>query len=632
MKNKKQILKSIIVLCSFVFGFFSPAVGFAAVTGGMNNGAINVAPHLEDGAALIRSWITYKAPAGAKIEDAVDIENTTNDVMTVDLMTADAKNPDKEHFELQQPSAPKNNIGKWIELKSPSKITLKPNEVKSIPIVITVPKDTAAAEYWGAVLVEETNDSQSDRTETAAEKNQTRMLVKTRLGIRTMVQVSAEKDAKVERLLIATKPNVPETVNPGLTLWAKIYLAFLLTYTLMLLGWIIFEKINKHQKILKTLGRLRAALIGLLVLAGGLFLILPNSLVQNLSTSVLGDPEHGLSIAPAPKVDEKGDIVDRPSWFITNGDPNGTITSSMVVTNDSDSATDVVVTAVDAAITDQGGFALEATDHEQFEIGKWITIDEPKFHLDPRSQKVVNFAMHLPADLAPGDHAGGIVAEVDRSVKKSDGLTSTGMTVATRVGVRIYLTASGELKFGSEFSDFKLTQDDDDMWHFAFVMKNTGNVRFKSTVDFELHDSADQIIKNYSDNANEIMPGKTAKVNMKLPWKRLDEGKYKLIAKINDSQKVSEQKLDLIVDSSRPVREKAVDKNEVAHEAAPAAVISPVILYAIIGFGVLMLILIIILIVVLLKKKTPAVVATVVPAKDVNQPTIQPPQNPPAGV
>lgn len=621
-------------MAALLASFTLPSVSFAKPVGGVQNGVFNVAPHANLNDDFIRSWITYKAPRAAVINDAIDLENLTNDSIELTIGVVDAANPDKDHFALKNISDPKEFIAKWVNLDSSNNITLKPKEILTIPLTINVPAEIQSGEYWGGVTFEETDSSLKKRPQAGSDEQKgVHYLIKTRLGIRTMVRISDDKNVKIERLLLATKPNIQYGIPSdligklkNLSVFGKVYVAITATYFIVFIAYFLYDLFRKKKKI-STLVKsywVHFAIIAALIVS--FFVLNSISFSNNNLNSVLGGGGKGFSIMPASTVNENGNI-DSPSWLILKGAPGETIKGKVIVTNQDDTeGAYALVSAADATVTGQGAFALEAGDAEQVDIGKWLTVDQPKFYLNPKESKEVSFSITLPDNLQPGDHAGGITVQTDTGVrkitrdKKEESQTNgSSLTITTRVGVRVYLTASGVTHLASEFSDFKIIKNKmDNIYAFSFNSKNTGNVNFKPSIDLNLNDQSGSPVDGYppysSPAYSEMLPGKIATITIPLPWKELVPGKYQVKYKVSDGTNVTANTLDWVVDASQSALENAATPDLSARPAAPTTIIqtvpaeTPVALYIMVGaVALLLLIILIILLIILMKRKNPTV-------------------------
>ncbi|MFE4174510.1 WxL protein peptidoglycan domain-containing protein [Streptomyces sp. NPDC056909] len=157
----------------------------------------------------------------------------------------------------------------------------------------------------------------------------------------------------------------------------------------------------------------------------------------------------GLWSAPAQAAD--GDVTwtvrtaangygdDRSSYsYAVN--PGGQVKDTMVVTNRSKSPLQLAVYAADGFTTDTGQLDLLTKDKKSVGIGAWVHAARDSVVIKPGKSAEVPFTVGVPGNATPGDYVGGILT----SLKQSD--EAEGINVDRRLGIRVKLRVSGELK------------------------------------------------------------------------------------------------------------------------------------------------------------------------------------------
>lgn len=160
--------------------------------------------------------------------------------------------------------------------------------------------------------------------------------------------------------------------------------------------------------------------------------------------------------------------------------PGEQVADHVAVTNQSASATMYSVVAGDGIVGANGAFDIRAG--EAADAGGWITVDgldAGAITLEAGETRVLPIEIAVPADATPGDHPAGIVVGVGSA-------EGDGVSVQTRVGVRLHLRVTGDVAAGLEleqvgasftpswnpFAPGTLTVD--------YRIGNTGNVRVGS--------------------------------------------------------------------------------------------------------------------------------------------------------
>lgn len=122
-----------------------------------------------------------------------------------------------------------------------------------------------------------------------------------------------------------------------------------------------------------------------------------------------------------------------------------TFTRRFEVVNDTPGALDPSVYVAPARIRN-GSFSI-AEQGARNDITRWTSVDRSTLHLASRASAKVELTISVPTDAEDGEYYGAAVAEVRPQ--------GAGVTVASRVGIRIYLSVG---KGKAPKSDFELTR------------------------------------------------------------------------------------------------------------------------------------------------------------------------------
>jgi hypothetical protein len=131
-------------------------------------------------------------------------------------------------------------------------------------------------------------------------------------------------------------------------------------------------------------------------------------------------------------------------------DPGTQVQDAFLITNGGDTEAEFTIYATDAFNDPAtGNFSLLDQQTAPTDLGAWITPANDKLTIGPGLQATVPFDLLIPSDATPGDHSAGIVASVLTEATQ-DGST---VLLEQRVGVRMYLTVSGEPSASVEVED-----------------------------------------------------------------------------------------------------------------------------------------------------------------------------------
>ncbi|WUH91739.1 DUF916 domain-containing protein [Streptomyces sp. NBC_00433] len=131
--------------------------------------------------------------------------------------------------------------------------------------------------------------------------------------------------------------------------------------------------------------------------------------------------------------------ADRSS-FGYSINPGGAIKDTMTVANHGTEPLALTVYAADGFTTATGQLDLVTRDKKSVGVGAWSRPERESVVVQPGKSADVPFTVTVPANATPGDYVGGILT----SLKQPD--AAQGITVDRRLGIKIALRVSGDLK------------------------------------------------------------------------------------------------------------------------------------------------------------------------------------------
>ncbi|MFF1877156.1 WxL protein peptidoglycan domain-containing protein [Leifsonia sp. NPDC058230] len=160
----------------------------------------------------------------------------------------------------------------------------------------------------------------------------------------------------------------------------------------------------------------------------------------------------GLSLVPAGSAQAAGDDVTWTVRTASNGfgaertgynytiNPGSKVDDALVVSNHGDTALELGIYAADGYTTESGQFDLVVGGAKSVSIGDWVHGGTDHITVAPGQSVDYPFTVTVPKNATPGDYAGGIVTSLAQ-----EGETQ-GITVDRRLGIKITLRVSGDLK------------------------------------------------------------------------------------------------------------------------------------------------------------------------------------------
>lgn len=213
-------------------------------------------------------------------------------------------------------------------------------------------------------------------------------------------------------------------------------------------------------------------------------------------------PTRGTGVAPdgtITRVEEfaltpTGPNPDEPSsrpFFALDLAPGDRIEDSISVWNSGNVQLTFRLYATDAFNNPDGAFDLIPSQDAPTDVGSWITLPQAHLTVEPCTRVQLPITIQVPPNADPGDHAGGIVAEL-----RSEGTGPDGSKVdlLKRNGSRVYLRVAGPLDPQLDIEALTTTWSGplanpfDGTVAVSYRVRNVGNVRLTSAQRVVLKD------------------------------------------------------------------------------------------------------------------------------------------------
>ena len=181
-----------------------------------------------------------------------------------------------------------------------------------------------------------------------------------------------------------------------------------------------------------------------------------------------------------------GNKPDSRAKLTYDATPGAQISDHVAVQNFGTQPLQLHVYANDAFNTTDGGFDIQAASVPPKDLGSWVHLAGSTFvTVPPRAMVIVPITISIPINATPGDHAGGIVAGLNRMATDAKG---NRVNVEERVGTRIYIRVPGKLSAALTLTDVSTTYHNSlnpigsGSATVSYTVKNTGNVRLAAAV------------------------------------------------------------------------------------------------------------------------------------------------------
>ena len=195
--------------------------------------------------------------------------------------------------------------------------------------------------------------------------------------------------------------------------------------------------------------------------------------------------------------------------FIHTVQPGQTLQESIIVYNlDGEGEEKTLeIQGVDAIHSSGGGVACAQALDEQKEVGTWIALEKTEVQLAASQRETIPFTISAPEEIEAGEYNGCIV------IKEQKNEGGTGLSLSTRVGIRVALTIPGELR--REIVEPTIVRSIRENGDFIFQIsgRNTGNVSVDTTVSLKLRSLATGVLLLEQGGGYPVYRGKTQQWN-----------------------------------------------------------------------------------------------------------------------
>lgn len=207
--------------------------------------------------------------------------------------------------------------------------------------------------------------------------------------------------------------------------------------------------------------------------------------------------------------DFKEDDPKTRSWFVYTLKPNGEVSSSVTIQNKGKEKAQLRIYPVDATSNKDGAFTLFSQGTKN-DVGGWITLNTDQVEVEAGSKITVPFTLTIPPLATPGDHVGGIAIES----KEDLNLSTSGVKLVQRLGVRFYITVEGERVENLSIKNIKVTESGGQTY-LSYSLANTGNMNLSPKGSLKIGSVFGSSVLEMG-NLGEVLAGKEI------------EGKYKV--------------------------------------------------------------------------------------------------------
>lgn len=219
-----------------------------------------------------------------------------------------------------------------------------------------------------------------------------------------------------------------------------------------------------------------------------------------------------LAAHPAAAQDAQESITLSPVKNIYSVDPGQTLSDSLTVLNDGQTAYDFVVYATPYSVQDSSYAPNFVAEKPNADAYTWVQFEKTTYHAEPRETVTVPYTLNVKKDAAPGGHYGAIFVEI--LPEKSEG--KTGVIVHKRISSIIYASVNGTAELAGQTNGITIPwfQSHPPLTATTSV-ENTGNTDFPATVTLSVKNLFGTA-KHATTQEYTVLPGTTR--DIKVTW------------------------------------------------------------------------------------------------------------------
>ena len=191
-----------------------------------------------------------------------------------------------------------------------------------------------------------------------------------------------------------------------------------------------------------SIKKITTILFSLILLSSSLIASIPVSAQETGVRAI-----DGVAVQPAESERDPNQSFTR-AWFIKSMKAGETVESKALISNLSDKEK-VILLSPEDRIPNSDQFSF--SDKEPLkDVGTWLTLSKDQFTVPAQRSIEVKFNIKVPENIPSGEYAGVLAVQELKPVTGT-----SGFNVINRVGARVYITVSGDLKTGAEIPKFE---------------------------------------------------------------------------------------------------------------------------------------------------------------------------------
>jgi hypothetical protein len=214
-----------------------------------------------------------------------------------------------------------------------------------------------------------------------------------------------------------------------------------------------------------------------------------------------------------------------PLSFELTANPGDVIVNQLKVYNSSEDSVVIKMEIEDIVPAGERGEVKSLpVERETYSLASWVTVEPAEFTLEPKEQKYVAFQISVPGNAEPGGHYGTVLARTTAVGASAGG---AGVTIATRTGVLVLLSVSGDIREELVVRDFTApTYSESGPISFAVRFENKGTIHVRPMAVVTITDFMGKKVTELQLSQNNVLPESIRRFDISWDKKWLFGGRY----------------------------------------------------------------------------------------------------------
>lgn len=212
------------------------------------------------------------------------------------------------------------------------------------------------------------------------------------------------------------------------------------------------------------------------------------------------------------------------SYFIYDAQPGQTIHDEVRLTNTGSAPGSVRLYAVDGTTGQTSGTVFLGESDPRTGAGSWIALDQAEMTLAPGESRLVGFTVTIPAQVRPGQHLGGLVAQ-NTEITQGSSSGALQVNVQTRTITAVQINLPGPVV--EHVSVTGVSAEEQGGYQMMVIrLRNDGTMMLKPVGTLTISDGRGQVVQTLPLQLDTVLPDSAIAYPVPVKDQALPPGQY----------------------------------------------------------------------------------------------------------